>query len=88
MPGQPQLRESATLHPPGDRHAVWAMVRLEERMDGSGKWVILLNSPAGEQEPQVVEFDDEESARAALEQVYADGEQQDGVWLKFPREPY
>ncbi|MFG2165504.1 hypothetical protein [Micromonospora chersina] len=87
MPGQPQLRESAVLHVVGNEYAILAMVRLEQLMDGSGRWVILLNDPAWEQESQRVEFDDEKPARAALAQVYADGEAQ-GVWKVNRPEPY
>lgn len=87
MPGQPQLRESAVLHVLGNEYAILAMVRLEQLMDGSGRWVILLNDPAWEQEPQRVEFTDELVARAALAQVYADGEAQ-GVWKVSRGEPY
>ncbi|MFG2109468.1 hypothetical protein [Micromonospora chersina] len=57
MPGQPQLRESA---------------RLEQRMDGSGVWGVLLNSPAGTP-TQRAEHPDEQSARAELERLYAEG---------------
>ncbi|MGI5144780.1 hypothetical protein ACQEVC_45435 [Plantactinospora sp. CA-294935] len=44
MPGIPQLREAARLYSPDGR--LLAMVRLEQRMDGSGIWVVLVNDPA------------------------------------------
>jgi hypothetical protein len=45
MPGQPQLREHAWLYLPGDDLPA-ASVRVEQRMDGSGMWVVLHNLPA------------------------------------------
>jgi hypothetical protein len=48
------------------------MVCLEERMDGSGVWVVLLNSPA-DTPTQRAERPDEQNARAELAAVYEQG---------------
>ena len=70
MAGQPQLRESAVLYG-SDPYVPEAMVRLEERMDGTG-WLLHVNHPA--REPTVTtEHPDPRSARAHLERVYAAG---------------
>ncbi|WP_431728567.1 hypothetical protein [Verrucosispora sp. TAA-831] len=61
MPGQPQLREALWLYL-GD-NIPYALVRVGERMDGSGMWDVLVNHPAGNPTEQV-ERPDEQSARA------------------------
>lgn len=71
MPGQPQLRESGYLY--GDDPEIpLTMLRLEERVDGSGVWDVLLNSPAASP-TQRGEFPDERSARAEMERLHAEG---------------
>lgn len=79
MPGQPQLREAAGLYGE-DPDIPLATVRLEQRMDGSGVWVVLLNSPAEEQQPKRWERPDIESAREVLTAIYAEGESLGGRW--------
>ncbi|MEU4777458.1 hypothetical protein [Micromonospora sp. NPDC023633] len=81
MAGHPQVRESALLYGP-DPTVAEAMVRLIERMDGSGIWEVLLNSPARQQEPRRWERPDEAGARAVLESIYAEGEATGGIWRK------
>lgn len=78
MPGQPQLRESGYLYG-DDPDAALALVRLEQRMDGSGVWEVLLNSPAASP-TQRAEHPDEQSARAELERVYESGRAY-GEWM-------
>ncbi|MEU5946324.1 hypothetical protein ABZ793_12270 [Micromonospora sp. NPDC047465] len=48
-------------------------MRLIERMDGSGVWEVLLNSPAEQQQPKRWERPDEASARVVVESIYAEG---------------
>lgn len=86
MAGQPQLRESALLYAPGDQLAPLAMLRLEERMDGSGMWDLYLNDPASGPR-QHAEHPNEASARAELERVYEAG-RADGEWRIHRPEPY
>ncbi|MFG3639072.1 hypothetical protein ACGF3C_02210 [Micromonospora sp. NPDC047762] len=78
MAGFPQLREAGWLYG-DDPYLPLALVRLFERMDGTG-WEVRLNSPA-EAPATMVDRPDEASARAELERVYADGEQY-GRWRK------
>jgi hypothetical protein len=62
-----------------------ALVRLLERMDGSGIWVVLLNHPAASP-TETAEHPDEQSARAELDRLYAEGAQS-GVWrIRRPTE--
>lgn len=84
MPGQPQLRESGWLY--GDDPGIpLALVRLQQRMDGSGIWDVLLNSPA-RAPTQSAEHPDEQSARAELGRIYAEGCQR-GRWTIRRRDP-
>ncbi|MFI2663291.1 hypothetical protein [Micromonospora carbonacea] len=78
MPGQPQVRESAWLHAPGDPYVPLAHVRLEERMDGSGAWDIYVSDPASAPS-QHARWPDEDGARSELERLYAAGSV-DGNW--------
>ncbi|MGN9802078.1 hypothetical protein [Micromonospora sp. L32] len=82
MPGQPQLREAGRLYAP-DGSWIAAVVRLEQRMDGSGTWVVLLNSPAEVQEPTRWEFPDEASARRKLAGIYREGREKGGRWETY-----
>lgn len=85
MPGQPQLREAAWLY--GDDPDIpLALLRLEERMDGSGIWDVLLNSPAAAPTRRA-EHPDERSARGELEQLLAEGRQY-GEWRIRQAERY
>jgi hypothetical protein len=84
--GQPQVRESAWLY--GDDPDIpLALVRLIERMDGSGVWEVLLNSPAEQQQPKRWERPDEAGARTELERVYAAG-RADGEWQVHRHDGY
>ncbi|MEU5950525.1 hypothetical protein ABZ793_33990 [Micromonospora sp. NPDC047465] len=85
MPGQPQLREAARLYGE-DPDVPLAMVRLEESMDGTGRWLVLLNSPAAAP-TQSAEHPDEQSARDELERLYAEG-RRFGAWEIRRPEPY
>ena len=90
MAGFPQLREAAWLYAPDDPWAPLALVRLLEHKDGSGRWQVRLNvnDPQHGEEPlQVVDHPDEQSARAALAQVYEVGRDQ-GEWRISEVEPY
>ncbi|MCX5119204.1 hypothetical protein OG992_18625 [Micromonospora sp. NBC_00362] len=80
MAGQPQLREAAWLYAPGDAFVPVAVVRLVERMDGTGVWQVLMNSPAEHQEPKVWERPDKRAARAVLDDLYAEGRDKGGRW--------
>lgn len=86
MAGQPQLREAGRLYGPADPDVPVAMVRLEECMDGSGRWRLLLNRPARARTKRY-EHPDEQHARGHLAEVYADAEP--GQWWEItePR-PY
>lgn len=77
MAGQPQQREAGLLYG-GDPVRLLAMIRLEQQMDGSGKWLIYLNNPAADPR-QEAEFDDEDTARAELGRLYAEGRSR-GRW--------
>jgi len=75
MAGFPQLREAAWLQS-DDPSLPHALLRLFERVDGSGVWEVWLdvnNPQEGEKPLQVVEHPDEESARAELARMYATG---------------
>ncbi|MEU4776870.1 hypothetical protein [Micromonospora sp. NPDC023633] len=76
MAGMPQLREHGWLYGPNDPHLPLAVVRLFEHRDG--QWEIRLNDPASGPTSSAV-HPDEESARAELALLYAQGEA-DGKW--------
>jgi len=77
MPGQPQVREAGWLYGP-DPYVPLAHVRLEQRMDGSGRWDLYLADPASAR-PQHAVYGSEQEARDELERVYAAG-RADGDW--------
>lgn len=85
MSGQPQLREAGRLYGPEDPDVPIAVVRLEERMDGSGLWDLYLNDPATEQRPQHWTLT-EDRAWAELARVYEWGAV-DGEWRKHRPKP-
>ncbi|MFI7072038.1 hypothetical protein [Micromonospora sediminicola] len=86
MPGQPQPRESGRLYGPADPDVPVAMVRLEECMDGSGRWLLLVNRPARARTTRY-EHPDQRSARAQLAEEYANLEP--GQWWETTtRLPY
>lgn len=62
------------------------LVRLEERMDGSGVWDLYLHDPAPAR-PQHGEYDGEDAARAELARIYEWG-RVDGEWVIDRPEPY
>ncbi|MGK5737286.1 hypothetical protein [Micromonospora sp. URMC 103] len=75
MSGFPQLREAGWLYG-DDPYLPLALVRLFEYKDGSGRWEVRLsvNNPQEGEEPlQVAEHPNEESARAELARLYAQG---------------
>lgn len=76
MSGFPQLREAGWLYGQ-DPSLPLALVRLFERVDGSG-WEIRLNDPASGLTQQA-EYADEQQARAELARIYAEGEK-GGEW--------
>lgn len=80
MPGQPQVREAARLYRSGDRQprVPLVLVRLEQRMDGSGIWDLYVHDPAPAR-PQHAAYGSEADARAALARVYEWGAV-DGEW--------
>ncbi|MEU6204604.1 hypothetical protein ABZ814_13565 [Micromonospora musae] len=76
MSGFPQLREAGWLYG-DDPYLPLALVRLFERTDGTG-WEIKLNDPASGTTVEVT-HPDEQSARAELARIYAEGERS-GRW--------
>lgn len=80
MAGQPQVREAAWLYAPGDLFVPVAVVRLVERMDGTGVWQVLMNSPASKQVPKVWDRPDEAAARLVLDDLYTEGRDKGGQW--------
>ncbi|MFI6238328.1 hypothetical protein ACIBEF_00450 [Micromonospora sp. NPDC050795] len=75
MAGFPQLREAGWLYG-DDPYLPLALVRLFERMDGTGweVWLDVNHPREGEKPLTVVEHPDEESARAELARLYSTGE--------------
>lgn len=86
MPGQRQQREAAYCYDGDGVHV--ATARLEQFMDGSGRWVVLLNSPPQMQRPRVWVRPGEDAAREVLAAIYTEGETKGGTWDVIRPEPY
>ncbi|MFI5838030.1 hypothetical protein ACIA5A_30605 [Micromonospora sp. NPDC051300] len=79
MPGFPQVREAVWLYGPHDTFVATASLRLEEHMDGTGVWTVLLNSPASAP-TQRAELPDEQAARAEMARIRAEGSADGSRW--------
>ncbi|PZG17815.1 hypothetical protein C1I95_14795 [Micromonospora craterilacus] len=85
MPGQPQLRESSWLYMPGD-DIPYALIRVEQRMDDSGIWDVLVNHPASAPTTRAERTDGEAAYAEAVRQrdtiagLYRDQHGVTGQW--------
>ncbi|QKW15394.1 hypothetical protein [Verrucosispora sp. NA02020] len=93
MPGQPQVRQHSWLYLPGDDIPA-AVVRIEQRMDGTGGWIVLHNVPASAP-TQRSEHDGQDSAYAKaqrlrdwIDSLYHDQHNITGQWDIREREPH
>ncbi|MEV2239541.1 hypothetical protein [Micromonospora sp. NPDC049891] len=93
MPGQPQVRAAWWLHL-DDSGIPAATVRIEQRMDGSGRWIVLHNVPA-ENPTRRSEHGSEHEAHAEAQRLrdWIDGLTRwqhgiTGTWRINAREPY